>query len=186
MRKRLLIIVVAALVPLTLPSRAHASLNLESSMTASCVGLGGACDQVVFALNIPSTQVWVDMVRLFSFNATWVFSHLIEATDHAGNVLDWKGTLGNSDLMLKGSGVYGAEPIFMKVAMSAYSTADFLYYKYSGQGNTSADGMGDDVSFGGTVTPEPVSMVLLGSGMAGIAGAARRRRRKDQENALAD
>jgi hypothetical protein len=36
----------------------------------------------------------------------------------------------------------------------------------------------DDLTYGASVTPEPATMLLLGSGLAGIGAAARRRRRK--------
>ena len=56
-------------------------------------------------------------------------------------------------------------------------------------GNEWAGNMGGNLAFelqNTTVTPEPVTIILLGSGLAGLAGAHRRRRKGAQKNPLSD
>jgi hypothetical protein len=143
-----------------LPASGQAqSVNLGSSMSGYCVGAD--CSAVRFFMNLHSTNAHVDLVRIFSHDASkWVFGGFLGAKDMNGNDLNWTGTLGNGNLLLRSAGDFGAEPIWLDVAMSTYATQPELSngsLTFSGQGNTQGDGLGSDISFGGTVTPEPAS-----------------------------
>src|SRR5690606_15084978 len=155
LRRATLVVTVVALsgVPAT---RAEAqSIDLGSSMSAACVG--GDCSVLRFALRLGGDS-FVDLVRIFSHDATkWQFAGLLDARDQFDTPLGWTGTTGNGNLLLRGSGMFGAEPIYLTVAMSVWSTEADLHgglLTYTGQGNTQADGLGQDISYGGTVTPE--------------------------------
>jgi hypothetical protein len=73
-------------------------------------------------------------------------------------------------------------PIWIKVGLGSVGLpGDEIYYAGDFFTQEDPNNPGQPLrtpvdSFGGTVTPEPITMVLLGSGLAGIAGARRRRK----------
>lgn len=168
---------------------AHASLNVESSMTASCSN--EACDEITFRLAVPDqggyTNALVDIIRIkalkefFEFEAVLDIWHYI---DGVKQTLDWTPRVyddsSNPELeVAMSSGIPASEPIFLRIAFvkadGSHLTDGSVIYTANGE-------MSDGTFFStqGQVTPEPVTLLLMGTGLMGVAGASRRRRKAIQ------
>lgn len=169
----------ATAVGFAVPTGASASLDLTSSMLARCVGPGGSCASVEFTLNVDGGDRYVDIVNLYSTDVTvWQFGSVVSAP--AG----WSVTHNDGEILLQ-SGAAALEPVVFTVAMTVYGPeSDFALMDYAAHGYLDANFTADNrFSTDGTVTPEPISMVLLASGLMGVAGAGARRRKQEQEDA---
>ena len=183
MRKLTGMAVIAAAVALfAIPSDAHAGDDISSSMTAGCIG--GDCSTIRFVLSLPAgynvQQVHIDVV-----SGSWAFSSVTSIWYGGSNVTSDFGLLiGGGGVQAQATDVTPYEngtPLIIYATMSSWGTYGDLIsgdMEYGGDGYNVQNATLDH-SFEGTVTPEPVTVSLLLSGLVGVAGVARRRRKGD-------
>lgn len=160
-----------------------AAAPLPSTVDASCVGGALGCSQVDFFFTPASGSATLDFFQIFLGGGAWTFS-----ADQSGEAEDaWGPNVFSAFVAPGGQSLLASFDLFAaEVAPQLRLRAQFLD---SGLDDTKSlafryeAGQGGDVLYSGqvgvapTVTPEPASLVLMGSGLLGMMGVVVRRRR---------
>lgn len=189
-RIRTLLLAAAALSATAAGASPATAQTFDTSGYATCVP-GVGCSQVRFFLQALEPNLALNTLTLTLTGAGWTFFPAsgfgtYGARDDFG---DFGGATNNSmggrrlfidftetgaPFTLNEAGSTGF--VDLQVDNEGQSGTHDLYFDYSG---TTAD----QETISGTVTPEPVTMSLLGTGLLGVAAARRRRRREQQADA---
>jgi hypothetical protein len=173
----------------TLPN--SASAQIPSSMTSTCVGGVIGCEQMdfflVFTRDVTTPAPWLNFFTITLNRPGWLFSdpNIGEAEDGIGfsffNPVISNGGLTLSGFFDPGFEVLADPQIRVRTQLSAFEpTNSELGFSYVVGLDRQVIGTGEFVPIpppSPTVTPEPATMILLGSGLAGIAAVRRRRSR---------
>lgn len=160
----------------------EASDELNSSMTAWCVGAGGSCDIVEFELQIfgPEPTYYMKDIQIEGVLGSWEFG-AVNNVWSAGNPVTWSANVSGDDLILSldNDVPWDAAPIRVQVTMSqSGSMDDLMAIYYTANGYTSPNSISQGFfSTSGNVTTvsEPITAAILGAGLLGLLGVGRRR-----------